>query len=176
MAVPPSGVEGIVCAACGKRLPQHSSTCPYRRSFADAFDATATVAAPLLAGFSLTLIGVVAQAPTAFRWPDTALLLLTVTVLLLVMSVQSGFWARRYRAEPSGRELPVVERTARQWMAVGRASYDGGLVALMLGLASVLAPPAGGTVRWVAAAIMAAAALGEVIWATVARLRLHPPV
>jgi hypothetical protein len=38
------------------------------------------IAAPLLAGFSLTLLGLVIQVEDELRWPDLALLLLSVAI------------------------------------------------------------------------------------------------
>src|SRR3954452_12145240 len=61
-----------------------------------AVDMISTIAAPVLAGFTVALIGVVAQAPANFRWPGIALLLLLLTAVLFVMCLQCGFWARQY--------------------------------------------------------------------------------
>lgn len=56
------------------------------------------VAAPLLAGFSVTLMTVVAADTAKFRLPGPAILLLVSAAMLFILAVQSGFWARQYLA------------------------------------------------------------------------------
>ena len=67
---------------------------------AGALDALSSVAAPLLAGGTLALVGVIVQQPSALRWPGLALLLLLVAAILLVMAVQCGVWARHHATRP----------------------------------------------------------------------------
>ena len=57
-------------------------------------------AAPLLGGFSIALIGVVAQATDHFRWPGVALLLLACASIAFIICVQTAFWARQYLVRP----------------------------------------------------------------------------
>ena len=70
-----------------------------------ALDALSSVAAPLLAGGTLALLGVVVQQPSSLRWPGLALLLLVVAAVMLVTAVQCGFWA--------GATPPVPTRWSR---------------------------------------------------------------
>jgi hypothetical protein len=56
----------------------------------------AGIAAPLLAGFSLTLVGVLASSPSNFRWPGADMAVLVVPVASLVACIQFGFRARSY--------------------------------------------------------------------------------
>src|SRR4051812_27581507 len=59
-----------------------------------------SVAAPLLAGFALALSGQILVQPEKLRWPDATLFALAVSVVLLVLAVQLGFEARRWRTTP----------------------------------------------------------------------------
>jgi hypothetical protein len=61
-----------------------------------------TVAAPLLAGFSFTLAGLVLQlVPTqVVRWPDLALLLFVIAGFFLIACIQFAFWAERWNISP----------------------------------------------------------------------------
>lgn len=126
-----------------------------------AFDAKTGVAAPLLAGFSLALLGVVAQAPASFRWPGATLTVLALVVLMLVACVQFGFrgravlysksdvdsWGRlselgsladqRLRATVQARDMAEW----RRWHHRSRLTYNGGIVLLAISVALVLAPP-----------------------------------
>jgi hypothetical protein len=99
MAAVPGDFER--CHLCGGEPPYgHAPSCPYRRIAADAADAMTGVAAPLLAGFTISLIGFVVASPERARWPGLSLLLLTLSALTLLLCVQAGFWARRYRPDP----------------------------------------------------------------------------
>jgi hypothetical protein len=68
-----------------------------------AVDSLSTIAAPLLGGFSITLVGVVVQASEKFRFSSIALLLLTVAAVLLLLCVQCGFWLAVSGAMGGGR-------------------------------------------------------------------------
>ncbi|UOX90436.1 hypothetical protein MUY14_07375 [Amycolatopsis sp. FBCC-B4732] len=126
-----------------------------------AFDAKTGSAAPLLAGFSLALLGVVAQAPSSFRWPGATLTVLTVVVIILVACVQFGFRGRavlysksdvqawgplsalgpaadeRLRAHVQARDMAEW----RRWHRRSRLTFNLGIVVLGVGLALLLAPP-----------------------------------
>jgi hypothetical protein len=126
MALPPSPREDGRCAACGGFEPdRHEPDCPDQKAMADAVDSATGVAAPLLGGFTLTLIGLIVSGPEDFRWPGWTLLLLTLAVLLFVACVQAGFWARRRRPEPAaevgpcrnsyGSGGPLTLRQPRRW-------------------------------------------------------------
>lgn len=126
-----------------------------------AFESKTGVAAPLLAGFSLSLLGVVGQAPTSFRWPGLTMSILSLVTLILVTCVQFGFRGRavlysRADVQAWGRlsglsDLQDEELRAaiqrrdmqewRQWHRLTQVSYNLGIVLLALGMASVMAPP-----------------------------------
>ena len=77
----------------GSGLDRAPPPAPLGRSAA--YQAVGEVAAPLLAGFSITLVGVIAQGPSTIRWPGAALLLLTVAAASLLFSVQAAFFGRQ---------------------------------------------------------------------------------
>ncbi|WP_151775068.1 hypothetical protein [Streptomyces abyssomicinicus] len=169
---------------------------PSPLGFGAAVDAVTNVAAPLLAGFSVAAIGVVGADSDKFRWPGPSLLCLTVSALLFVTCVQFGFHARRHLysyadltawwteeelADDDRRRLLRAEQHHNfdlwdRWRGRAYVAYSGGLVMLWTGVALVLAPPGSGTAsgaafRWVASAVAACAAVGEVVWSTYEPLR-----
>jgi hypothetical protein len=159
------------------KLPQ-----PYGRGAA--VDAMAGIAAPLLAGFSLTLAGVIAASPEKFRWPGADLAVLVVPVVLLVACIQFGFHARAHlysAADVRDWRPDFIERHERalklqqaadyekwcQWERRSRFTYNAAIVVLAVGVAMVVAPRAGSAEpawRWAAAAIALAAAVAEAMW------------
>ena len=125
-----------------------------------AIDGLGGVAAPLLGGFSLALIGLVGQVPQNIRWPDLALLLLSLTAVAMLAAVQFTYRARRFAATPADaagwhpdfadsperRDRVYAEIRAnriahRVWSARARLFYNAGVCLLLLGLAVTLVPP-----------------------------------
>lgn len=139
------------------------------------------VAAPLLAGFSITLIGVVAQAPANFALSGVTMLTLAVAAVYFVVCVQCGFWARQYLASPADLaawEFPIDDaqkkvqaehgRAYEAWRYRTRKSYQVAILVLTLGLAFALVPRGSEDVvnyvtRWSAVAVVAVA-LGFEYW------------
>jgi len=150
-------------------------------------------AAPLLAGFSIALIGVIAQAPQSMRWPGTALLLYSLSAALLTTCVQFGFWARAYiySAQDVSAWFPDFDSKSwqkehmqklqrghfdrwRAWHKRARLMYDLGIVCLAAAVALTVAPPSSygdheistteTVLRWVAAGIIGCAAIAEIVW------------
>ncbi|MFI8392179.1 hypothetical protein [Streptomyces sp. NPDC085540] len=158
------------CVACDGIVPNgHQPDCPYRKAAADAMDSATGIAAPLLAGFTITLIGLVVPNPQHLRWTGWSLLLLTVSVLMFITCVQAGFWARRSRPEVDplySRSVPELDASYVLWTRVARETYDVAIVLLLCGLGTVVAP----TDRhdrfqsWTAAGLCLAAAVAEVVW------------
>ena len=160
------------------------------------------IAAPLLAGFSLALMGVVAQDPSNFLLPGAALFSLTATTILMVTCVQLGFRARSFlysAADISAwwpEPRPVIVTAALQAQQAGhfqkwlssseraRLAYNAAVVTLALSVALVLAPPGSASegavsmvdfgIRWAACALAGLAGLGELAWAVHDRLRARP--
>lgn len=116
----------------------------------------------MLAGFTVTLIGVVAQADDRFLAPGLSLLLLTFAASALITCVQAGFWFQR----------PVAFEVVLRWRNVASIAYDAGIVLLFLALASVLAPrDMSDVLRWTAMILAVAAAVAEILWSVVGRTR-----
>jgi hypothetical protein len=159
------------------KLPQ-----PYGRGAA--IDAMSGIAAPLLAGFSLTLAGVIAASPAQFRWPGADLAVLVVPVVLLVACIQFGFHARGHlysAADLHDWRPDFIERHERalklqqaadyakwsQWERRARVAYNAAIVVLAVAVAMVMTPPTGAAEpqwRWTAAGIALAAAVAEGAW------------
>lgn len=147
-----------------------------------AMDSMSGVAAPLLAGFSITLIGVVAQAPTNFALPGLAMLTLAIAAVFFVICVQCGFWARQYLASPADLQAWQFPSTSAQkvaqaefcrayeaWRDRTSKSYKVAILILTLGLAFTLVPLGSEGVvnyvaRWLAVAIVAVAFVFEYCW------------
>ena len=127
-----------------------------------AYDAKTGVAAPLLAGFSLALLGVVGQAPASFRWPGAALTALVGVCAVLVACVQCGFRGRAVLYSKSDVEAwgPLVAGMSRsdeeglrariqagdmvrwrRWHRLTQVTYNAGIMLLFFALGLVLAPP-----------------------------------
>lgn len=160
----------------------------------EATNAMTSVAAPLLGGFSLTLIGVVAQAPESFRWPGLALAILTLTVALFVACIQLGFHARANMYSKAEIEAwgwskftreSTIQFTQRAHFNRGlvtqkraRYAYNLAIIFLAVAVAVAIVPPGhyGAAdhpvalnniefaLRWVAAGIAASAAVAELVW------------
>src|SRR4051812_45954492 len=63
-------------------------------------DGVMSVAAPLLAGFGLTLSALVVTNYDDLRWPGSVVIASVSSVICLVAAVQLGAWARNYSASP----------------------------------------------------------------------------
>jgi hypothetical protein len=160
---------------------------PTPLGYGAAIDSMSNVAAPLLAGFSITTLGVVLTAHDAFRWPGTVFIALTAAAACFVMCLQLGFLARMHLYSPAdaaawwpAKDLEEREADIRdeqehdfgvwsQWMNLSRHFYTAGVIVLWVGLTAALAPKTGesateGASRWVAAANAAATAFVEVLW------------
>jgi hypothetical protein len=163
---------------------------PVPLGYGQALDAMINVAAPLLAGFSITAIAAVAASSDKFRWPGPALCALALAVVLLVASLQFGFTARQhfYSAEDaaawwSQEDLPGRSERLQQeqqkdytrWRETSFKAiiaYNAGITALAIGVALVLVPPSSvhhseAVLRWIAAAVVVAGALGGIRWGAV---------
>jgi hypothetical protein len=164
-----------------------------------AYQAVGEVAAPLLAGFSVTLIGVIAQAPDMLRWPGATLLALIIAVGLLLGCVQAAFtarqkyWTRTDLLDWWVKEPPdPLSRTFkdmhvrdigewRRWLGRARVAYNTGLTVLLIGVALLLAPPrtspaypvstTEASLRWAAVGVAMTLAAIEVVWWLAPHLR-----
>ena len=147
-------------------------------------DAVHFVAAPLLAGGALALIGVIMADRDKFRLPEAAVLVLTLAVIALVTSVQLGFQARRWLYSGADvaawwgpQDLPEREAKLRgdqqgdfaRWQRrINHAviAFNSGITLLAAGVALCLAPPvhastSGSVALWIASVLTGLAALAE---------------
>jgi hypothetical protein len=155
---------------------------------AAALDAATSVAAPLLAGFSVTLAAIVVSAgPGDVAQPGIALLAAVLATVSLVGCVQFGAWARQHHVTPEDYRTwfddaddktadargYYVEELARQTRvydihaARARISYSGGIVLLLVALGTVVIPNGEANqemLRWVACVVAYLAAAAEVAW------------
>jgi hypothetical protein len=160
---------------------------------ASAIDAIASIAAPLLAGFALATIAVVAQGESSFRWPGLSILFCVLTAASMVMSIQFGFTARAFfyspgdvanwwpeASEDSGRRAWLKsehERHFEQWRRYAtraRLAYNTGACTLTLSLFALAAPPTGARqapLRW-AAALLSLIATVTIVTTAVRRTRV----
>jgi len=153
------------------------------RTASDALDdwikSIGETAAPVLAGFSFTVVIVVSDDATHFRWPGEAILALTVAAITLIAAFQSSKYARDKRWPGADRpkssiwwtrfryySLTAKERT-EVWRKATRNFYHLGISALLAGLAFTLAPQYGtgvqGMLRWTASGIAFAACVIETV-------------
>lgn len=160
---------------------------PAPLSYGNAIDSVGSVAAPLLAGFSLASVIVVSDDSANFRWPGAAILALTIAAVMFVGAVQCSYNARQYLWSASdvsswwpevkaGTELEDLLRDEqaeafRRWTAWSRwirITYNYGILALLAGLGLGLAPLHGNgaqaAMRWVSMGVAFAACAGEVSW------------
>jgi hypothetical protein len=116
------------------------------------------VAAPLLAGFSLTSVIVVSEDADKFLWADAAIVSLAIAAIALIVAVQCSKYVHG------------TYRNAVRWCGATRILYHLGIVSLLLGLGFVLAPlHAKGTPdapRWAAAILAFTAAACEALFSS----------
>jgi hypothetical protein len=156
-----------------------------------ATDQIATSAAPLLAGFSFALIGIILTSDQSLRWPDLTLALLVVAALLLINTVQLGSIARRWSLPPAEwRELLDVMPEERvramhntawdtlrrqpKWLLLTRLTYNTGVVVLLAAVAFSLVPSSTESLsawRIAAIAIAGLGAIGQAILTTSVGIR-----
>jgi hypothetical protein len=123
---------------------------PYPYGQAAAIDSMGGIAAPLLAGFSVTLALLVISTPQAFRFVNATLALLLVAAFALIAALQFTFRARQYAVSPSQivewwpdaesderlQELRHEQREHRKeftrWANPARYAYNVGILCFVL--------------------------------------------
>jgi len=160
---------------------------PAPLGYGNAIDSVGSVASPLLAGFSLASVIVVADDADHFRWPGATVLALGIAAAILIGAVQCAYNARQYLWSASevsnwwpdmkeGSERETLLRGEQSvgfhhwevWARWTRITYYCGILALLAGLALAL-PPQHGTgmqnsLRWAACGVVFAACFGEAVW------------
>ena len=160
---------------------------PYLYGEAEALNSMGTIAAPLLAGFSLAaMVQTLTITKSQARWPDAALLLFMVAAVLFVTTVQAMFWARGYQATPQqikewwpdaddAERMELLRREQkrhaagfRMWSNRARITYSFALLCLLAALTLLAVPPpsqeSASVLRWLAVAVGAAAFIAESVW------------
>lgn len=152
---------------------------PFPFGYPAAAENAGSVAAPLLAGFSFALVGLIIPSPEHLRWPNLALSLLVASGVSFIASVQCGFWARQFVVTPDEIKLwhpdyPQGRMQALQrlhaacfyrWNGRLNRSYRAGIALLLFGVTFALVPPGDiGWLRGVAIAVAAGATLAELMW------------
>jgi hypothetical protein len=137
-----------------------------------AIEGRASIAAPVLAGFSLAMVGVIASGPAHFRWPGATLAALMIPIFCLL-----------YVARVGSRALGIVVADRGSYVAYDVLSrrtsllFGIGICALWACIAMTAAPALSGgqetAFRWVAFALAIAAGIVEAWWTF--RLRAHNP-
>jgi hypothetical protein len=154
---------------------------------AEALNSMGTIAAPLLAGFSLAaMVQTITISASETRWPDAVILLFMLAAVLFVIALQAMFWARGYQVNPAEirdwwpdsadpRRLKMLRdeqrwhtRGFRMWANRARAVYSTALLCLLAAV-TLLAVPAHSHAqtaffRWLTVAVGGAAFIIEVIW------------
>ena len=84
-----------------RRAPHLLERAPY--GCAAAIDGFRSVAAPLLAGFAIAVVGITVPltATSPVRYPGTAIAFTALSALMLLASVQCTMWARQYAIHPN---------------------------------------------------------------------------
>ena len=154
---------------------------------AEALNSMGTIAAPLLAGFSLAaMVQTLTITTSEARWPDAALLLFMLAAVFFVAAVQAMFWARGYQTTPQeikewwpdatgDRRLTQLRREQkyhaagfRMWSNRARVTYSAALLCLLAALTTLAVPPEhyghAQSWRWLAVAVGAVAFIAETIW------------
>jgi len=156
---------------------------PYPYGQAAAIDSMGGIAAPLLAGFAVTIALLVLSTPQAFRFVSLTLGLLLIAASALIAALQFTFRARQYSVTPAeievwwpdakdpGRrhELEHEQREHRtayqRWSNIARVAYNVGILFFVCGLTAALFPPgsiSGARIIVIVLALLAAAA--ELCW------------
>jgi hypothetical protein len=175
---------------------------PYNRPAA--LDSMGTIAAPLLASVSIALIALVLTSTASYRWPNVVLLLLAVSAAGFVASVEFAFMARQYAITPDELEgwwpdhdQPERRAMLRQeqrfhverfenWADRARWAYSTAILALSLGVTSLLLPPETTSLKHVPTsrvlvlAVALATFIAEFVWLVAGvfrdrRQRIHLP-
>ena len=170
--------------------PRWSVPFPYGR--ARSIDAMGSVAAPLFAGFAITIAFQVLQMEAALRWPELTVGLLLAGAVCLGACVQFTFRSRVFDVSPSEieawwpdaddsqrdlmrREQRHHRREQQIWADRARWAYNVGLLLALGGIWAALVPPdrvSGG--RLVVLGVAAAAFAAELTWTIRSLLRARP--
>lgn len=143
-----------------REFPQPIWAIPGMPGYPAALENIGGVSAPLLAGFSASLVGLLLDKDIAWGiwWPDQAMLLFVLTVICFIGVIQATIYARAYAATPDEmkswyEELnndkwkhELIEEHRRyinehqKWSYISSALYRIGIVAFLTGLTLIVIP------------------------------------
>jgi hypothetical protein len=170
---------------------------PSPLGYSASMDAMGTVASPLLAGFAFASVVVVSDDSGNFRWPGAGILGFSIAAVLFLGALEANFnarsfiwsaadvkdwWpemeARSYLEDERRDEQNRAFERWRRWAKWARRMYNGGVLALLVGLSCVIPPPSRihdqAALRWAAAGVVCAAFIAELVWmfaSTIVRIR-----
>ena len=158
----------------------------------DSMRALGTVAAPLLAGFDLATLTLLATADKPPRLASLAMAAVTIGAVLFLFSLQITCSGLLFAANPSEREgwvgelgasassarLVEAQRKdlwlARRYFRRARWTYDLGLLATLVGIAAIVAPgPDSSAGGWIATTAVCTGTILELIWIIGSHTRLR---
>lgn len=157
----------------------------------DALRSMGAVAAPLLAGFALATLAVLLTSDVQVRFAGPATFSLAVASSMFVLCVQFTFTGLLYSATPAERTdwLPANDPTVTQrlqqvqrkdhhlqgrYLIRARATYDIGIVSLLVALLALVAPQHWPSWRAAAFLVVVTGLVLELIWVVGGRLRRPP--
>jgi MFS family permease len=118
--------------------PAHEQASGYPQ----AIQGLGSVAAPLLAGFSLTLVIYTLTSTASFRWPNAVLALILAAALSLITAVQCALVARFYLVPGAhGAEQARLAAAHGLWARRVERLYNAGILLLFSGITVALVPP-----------------------------------
>ncbi|MEJ2871065.1 hypothetical protein WCD74_25095 [Actinomycetospora sp. OC33-EN08] len=118
----------------------------------DALQTLTAAGTPLLAGFCITLIGVVAQAPDRFAAASATILLLTVAAIAFAVSIHCYYWTRVHQVDVGDAAAPgavpsspVLDHMREQfahlaWARRLHVFFQTGIFMLFVGLGTAVWP------------------------------------
>jgi hypothetical protein len=159
---------------------------PYLYGEAEALNSMGTIAAPLLAGFSLAaMVQTLTITKNQARWPDAALLLFMLAAVFFITTVQAMFWARGYQVSPQqikewwpdagdAQRMELLRDEQKlhaagfhMWSNRARVTYSVALLCLLAALTLLAVPPSShgqSVIRWLAVAVGVTAFTAETVW------------
>jgi hypothetical protein len=168
----------------GSKIPAYGA--------ATAVGSVGTVAAPLLSGFSFSLVGqLIGSSRPGVRWPDGTTLLLILAGLLFLAALHCALYAHQWEATPKGildwwpnaednedvrnklyQQQQVLQELHELWATICVATFNLGIVCFFAAIAMFLIPPSGSAIsvlRALSIFLISAAAVIEFVWSFVLR-------
>jgi len=182
-----------VAVAEGARVNARRWQVEYPLGRTDSLRALGTVAAPLLGGFDLATLTLLATADRPPRLVDLAMPAVTTGAVLFLFCLQFTCSGLLFAATPAEREgwVGALDASASPdrlldaqrkdlWLAAryfrrARWTYDLGLLATLVGIAAVVVPGRHGTAGgWISTSVVCVGVLVELLWIIGSRTTRRP--